>query len=244
MGKYRVAIVEDDPLSQQMLQDILRIDIAHCEVHCVFGGVEEALAVLKNTDIDLLLLDMELPDGRGFDVLSGLDEINFEVIITTMHDSYMLDAIKHSAIDYLMKPITTTALREAVGRFEQRIQKQKLRSESAGSGLPRINKLAIAHQTGLILADLRDIIRLESDGAYTKIFMHSGSMHYTSKNLKHYEEKLAGQLFFRVHHGALINLLHVRNYVKGEGGHVVMSDGSTVDVSRRRKEQFLLQLGI
>jgi len=241
---YRVAIVEDDPLSQQMLKDLMDADFGNYEVCHVFSNVPEAVEVLKEAPIDLLLLDMELGNEQGFDVLRQLDNINFEVIITTMHDSYMMEAIKHAAIDYLMKPLTPHLLREAITRFEKRVQKQRSLQEAANSKLQRINKLVIPHQTGLVLVDLNEIIRMESDGAYTKIFMQSGQMQYASKNLKHYEEKLASQLFFRVHHGALINLIHVQHYVKGEGGHVVMSDGSLVDVSRRKKEQFLLQLGI
>jgi len=241
MDKYKVAIVEDDPLSQQMLQDLIERSFPDFRVCATFSSVNDAVAELEMQQVNLLLLDMELGDGRGFDVLKRLDPIDFEVIITTMHDSYMLEAIKHSAIDYLMKPISKSALAEAFDRFEQK--KSRRAPQASSLNTARTNKLVIPNQEGLNLVEIEDILRLESDGPYTTIHLVNGEKEVSSKNLGTYESMLAKYPFYRVHHSHLINLNHVVNYFKGEGGHVVLSDQSIVAVSRRKKDDFLAALG-
>lgn len=239
--KYKAVIVEDDPLSYQVLSDVLADGFVELEVVAHYSNVADAATGLKDADADVVFLDMELPDGKGFDVLSALNSIDFEVIITTMHDSFMLEAIKHSAIDYLMKPITKTALHDAVDRFKSRIQKVS-DSKSVVRNTPS-NRLVIPNQDGLILVEISDIIRLESDGAYTNLYLANGQKHMTSKNLGFYQNQLDPDSFFRVHHSHIISIAHIKNYVRGEGGQVIMSDESMVNVSRRRKEDFLRALG-
>lgn len=239
---YRTIIIDDDPLSQEILKDIIHSEINGYEVCGIFSSAAEAIAGVANIDFDLLFLDMELGDGYGFDVLKALNEVNFEVIITTMHDSFMLEAIKHSAIDYLMKPIATKGLKDALRRFEQRIAKHKS-LEAASSTKSLRNRLVIPNQNGLVLVEIENILRMESEGAYTRIVLKSGVSHLASKNLGFYENQLIQNDFIRVHHSHLINMRHVAKYVKGEGGHVVMTDNALVDVSRRRKEEFMRRLG-
>jgi two-component system LytT family response regulator len=235
-----VVIIDDDLFSQETLKDRL-LDLDHdFEIVGVFSGVEDTLAHFPKQGIDILFLDMELQDGKGFDVLKRLEEINFEVIITTMHDSFMLEAIKHSAIDYLLKPISKEDLNSAISRFEDKVQKlQKLKSPNTQE---RPTRLVIPNQDGLELVEIKDLIRLKSDGAYTRLYLRNDREYLTSKNLGYYDDKLKSHDFFRVHHQHLINLNHVKNYIKGEGGSVTMSDDSTVDVSRRKKDDFLKNL--
>jgi two-component system LytT family response regulator len=237
---YRAVIVEDDPLSFQILNDLIQDEFDQLEIVAHFTSVKSATAGIKDLDIDLVFLDMELTDGLGFDLLTGLKSIDFEVIITTIHDSYMLEAIKHSAIDYLMKPLDKKGLREAVNRFENRIFKKETTAKPIQS---KTNRLVIPYQDGLLLIEINEIIRLESDGAYTHIYLLNNKKHMTSKNLGFYESQLQSHTFFRVHHGHLINLSHLKNYIRGEGGQAVMSDDSLVNVSRRRKEDFLRAIG-
>lgn len=240
---YRTAIIDDDPLSQEVLKDIIDSELDGYEVCAVYSNVADAVDGLPGLDIDVLFLDMELQDGYGFDVLKALNEVDFEVVITTMHDSFMLEAIKHSAIDYLMKPIATGDLKEAIMRFEQRMTKRKVQQASTSSQPLTKSRLVIPNQNGLVLVEIEDILRMESEGAYTRIFMSNGMCHLASKNLGFYEDQLAQHDFIRVHHSHLIHMRHVAKYVKGEGGHVIMSDNALVDVSRRRKEAFMRKLG-
>jgi two-component system LytT family response regulator len=239
---FKTVIIDDDPFSQETLKDILGSFSDGYEIVAVYSGVEETLNNLPQQDVDLVLLDMELQDGQGFDVLRQIEDINFEIIITTMHDSFMLEAIKHSAIDYLMKPISKVDLSAALSRFEKKIEKFELLKKS--KSVSRKNRLVIPDQKGLILLEIKDIIRLESDGAYTKLFVANGETHLISKNLGYYENKLGEHDFTRVHHKHLINMNHVKNYLRGEGGTLIMSDNSSIEVSRRKKDFFLQKLGM
>jgi len=236
---YKTVLIDDDPLSQETLKDLLEIHFKDFNIVGIYSSVKETLAELPKQEVDLVFLDMELLDGLGFDILKELKEIQFEVIVITMHDSFMLDAIKHSAIDYLMKPINKSDIAAAINRFEKRIIKFNRLPQNENSSFSKSNKLAISHQNGLVLLDFNEIVRLESDGAYTKLYVTDGKSYFTSKNIGFYETQLLTHNFFRVHHGHLINLLHVKSFLGGIDNSLVMSDNSSVNVSRRRKEEFL-----
>jgi two-component system LytT family response regulator len=237
---YKTVIIEDDLLTRETLKDIFELHFKRYEIVALCGTVAEALELLPQQRVDLVLLDMQLPDGQGFDVLKKLAEIDFELIIATMHNSFMLEAIKHSALDYLLKPIHQKDLASALERFENKVEKlEKLRTKNTPE---RPARLVIPSQDGLELIEIKDLVRLKSDGAYTKLFLSDGREHLTSKNLGFYEDKLKAHNFFRVHHQNIISLSHVKNYIRGEGGAVTMSDNSMVDVSRRKKEEFLNKL--
>lgn len=234
---YKTVIVEDDAFAREMLSDLLAEHSDKFIVTAFFDSVKSAVKSLPGLAPDLVFLDMELTDGKGFDVLEKLVKINFEVIVTTMHDSYMMQAIKHSALDYLLKPVSKTQLKEAIKRFEIKSEGSKPNHKPV-----HINKIILPMNEGLTLLNISEIVRLESDGSYTTFHTIDGKKYLTSRTLSTYEEQLIPQSFFRVHHSHLINMNHISKYVKGEGGHVVMTDNSTVDVSRRRKEDFLTAL--
>ena len=204
--------------------------------------MSEAVDVLTVQQPDLVFLDMELPDGKGFDVLNRLPHINFEVIVTTMHDEYMLNAIRHSALDYLMKPVNKSELAAALEKFERRVA--ELKKDHRQTTPQRLSKLALPTQDGMVFLNIPEIIRLESEGAYTKFITTQGDQYLTSKSIGNYEDQLSVHSFFRVHHGHLISLNHIRKYVRGEGGYVIMSDNSRVDVSRRKKDDFMKAIGL
>jgi two-component system, LytTR family, response regulator len=241
---YKTVIIEDDPFCQETLKDLLTLYFKEFEIVGVYSSVEQTMEKLAKQEVDLVFLDMELSDGLGFDILKKLEEIHFEVIVTTMHDSFMLEAIKHSAIDYLMKPITRDAISSAIEGFEKRISKFKSPQSNFISNTDKPNRLVIPHQNGLSLLDIKNIIRLESDGAYTKLFVLDGSTHFVSKNIGHFEDKLKQYNFFRVHHGHLVNAAHVKNFVNGTISQVIMTDGSSVSVSRRKKDEFLKKINL
>lgn len=239
---YKVVLVDDDPFSIEAIKDLLQIHFKNYEITAIFTGVEEAITNLPQLHVDLLFLDMELMDGEGFDVLKALGEINFEVIVITMHDSYMLEAIKHAAIDYLLKPVKHIDLASAIERFEKRNQKKVSHQNINADENKNSNRLVISNQNGLILLDIQKVLRLESDGAYTKIFSIDGAHYFTSKNLGHYEQLLPSNQFFRVHHSHIINLNQVKNFTSGNKNVAILSDSSEIEVSRRKKGDFLKKL--
>ena len=238
---YKAVIVEDDPLSAEALKDVLKSGFPEIELTATYSNVSDAIHGLRSSPPDLVFLDMELEDGKGFDVLRELGEISFEVIITTIHQTYMLEAIKHSALDYIIKPVGREELAEAFNRFEKKKPQKSKVKELPDSVYSK--KLVLPNQEGLILVEISDILRLESDGPYTTLHLKGGRKQVSSKNLGFYESALAEHPFFRIHHSHLVNLSHVVNYVRGEGGHVVLTDQSIAPVSRRKKDDFLSALG-
>ncbi len=234
---YKTIIIEDDLLSAEALKDTILDSFPNYEVSHVFTSLNQALANLPNIEFDLMLLDMELGDGLGFDILSHIEEINFEVIITTMHNTFMLEAIKHAALDYLIKPILKQDLVIALERFETKYAKLN----SVKNVKKQLSRLVIPNQSGFVIIEIKDIVRLESDGAYTKFFMFNGTSYLASKNLGFYEEQLLYSNFFRIHHKHLVNISHLTNYNRAEAT-VLLSDGSLVEVSRRKKDEFLRNL--
>ena len=238
---YKTMIIEDDPFARQMLVDLLG---GHAD-YSVVGmedSVQAALASIPRLEPDLVFLDMELTDGKGFDILELLPQINFETIITTQHDSFMLDAIRHSALDYILKPVKRTALAEALSRFERRIKEKP--APAGGSPAFGSQKIVLSMNTEMVFLDAPDIIRLESDGSYTHFHTLDKKKYTTSRTLATYEARLLPLGFFRVHQKHLINLAQIDKYVRGDGGYVIMSDGTTVEVSRRKKDDFLRALGV
>ena len=237
---FKTVLIEDDSFAQEMMSDLLA---AHPDyaIQGIFSNVKTSIKSLPTLGPDLVFLDMELTDGKGFDIMEALPQINFDIIITTAHNSYMLQAIQHSALDYLIKPIKPEELATALKRFEQKRKEITPSANSNNSAHP--NKIILSMNEELLFLDISDILHLESDGSYTHFYGKDKKKYTTSRTMATYEPKLLPHNFFRVHHSHLINLHHIDKYIKGEGGYVIMADGSHVEVSRRRKEEFLKALG-
>ncbi len=236
-------IVEDDPFLASLLEDLLRDHHPNIRVagHC--STVAEALKVIPAVRIDLLFLDVELPDGRGFDILAALPEVNFEVIVTTAHSTYAMDAIRHSALDYLLKPVNPSDLEKALERFRKRNFSAGAIDPGGPARDPAIRKLPLPAAEGYVFVNVGDIVHAEADRAYAVFSLRDGRRIVVSKPLGDFEERLPAHSFFRVHNSHIVNLHEVGKYIRGEGGQVVMSNGDNVPVSRSRKEDFLRALG-
>lgn len=234
-------IVEDDPLSVEILKDFIEESNLNLVVmdHC--STVKVAVSKINKLKPQLVLLDVELADGSGFDVLKAIGTINFEIIVITSHDRYAMQAVKYSALDYLIKPLKQLDLNTALRKVQRRFNDQEPRKASHGStGFAQ--KLALPTFDGLLFVPADTIIRIESDGNYSDFHLTEKKKVLVTKSLKEYEKLLSPQGFIRVHHSHMINMNHLMKYVKGDGGYVIMSDMSKVDVSRRKKESFMEQL--
>ncbi len=247
-GPLRAGIVEDERHSLDTLQRLLALQCPEVEVVFAASSVAEARTALDQDAIDLLFLDIEMPGGSGFDLLEGLEQIDFEIVFTTSHADYAIHAIKFYALDYLLKPIGMEELGEAVGRVhgkKERMARPEVVDAMKGwilPGAPRDTKMAFPVRDGLMFLHLADIIRCASDGRYTWIFLQNGQKHLISRHLKEFEILLAPYGFARIHQLHLINLYHVERYQKGEGGIVTLTGGTEVEVARRRKKAFLDRL--
>ena len=207
-----------------------------------------AFDVISTLKPDLVFLDIEMPNGNAFDLLEKFKEIDFNIIFITAYDHYAIKAIKFSAVDYILKPIDSEELVLAVKRFEDKIgQKSSLNNQfktllSNVRPGNKLKKVGIPDGDGLVFINLSDIIRCDSDGNYTFFILTTGKKIIASRTLGEYEQMFTDDNFFRIHRSHLINLEHVKKYIKGEGGYVVMSDNSQVEVSRRNKNDFLEKL--
>lgn len=249
MSEIKAIIVDDEQHCIDALQTMLQ---KKCPEVTVLGGVnsvKEAKDLINETQPDLVFLDVEMPHQNGFELLKLFDKINFDVIFTTAYEQYALKAIKFNALDYLLKPFSVKELQDAVQKCIQRRSGQPS-PESASSPLEVfLQNMKTLHQThkkialptinGLVFMPVQNIVRCESTGNYTRIFFTDKKNLMVSRPLKEFEELLTDVDFFRVHNSHLINLQQMQSYIQGEGGFALMSDGTQVEVSRRRKADFL-----
>lgn len=240
-------IVDDEKKSRDTLHTLVEEYCADVKVLQTAGNIDEAVEAIKKLKPNLLFLDIELQNGTGFDLLEKVKSLDFDVIFTTAFEGYALKALKMSAVDYLLKPISEDELLAAVKKVQQKRQKQSadrnfdllLQNLNAGQGQ---HKIALPTSEGLTFINVHDIIRCQADGSYTHFYFKDQKKILVSKKIKEYEELLAPYNFVRVHHSHLVNLSEVTKYVRGDGGYVVMSDGETVYVSKRKKEDFMSAL--
>jgi len=231
--RYKAGIVDDEQHGRDFIALLLANEFPEVDVAFRADGVDDARAQLQRYVPDLLFLDIELGDGTAFDLLPLPENLAARIIFITAYDHYAIRAIRNDAVDYILKPVRrddfVTAVRKA-------LRQAKL---SASSDAAHLN-LPTAHGFKRVAA--RDILRCEADSNYTMVYLSDKSKILVSKTLQEFESQLAAYGFFRVHHKHLINLAHFKQYLKGSGGHAVLSDGSTVPVSVRRKSDFLGQV--
>ena len=239
----RAIIIDDEDYCRDALANNLK-KLGTVEVIASVGDIEEAERCIKSLQPDLLFLDIEIPGRNGFDLLESIGKQNFDVIFTTAYEQYALKAIKASAIDYLMKPIGLEELEAAIQKHLDKKngdigrQVEVLLQHYTGSNT-RKSMLALPTFGGLEMVIINDIIHLKADGGYTRFHLSDSKILTVSKNIKEYEDVLAEHGFMRIHHSHIVNLRFVKKYNKGEGGSVTLTDNSTVDVSRQKKQDLL-----
>lgn len=243
----RTLIIDDYRHARDTLANLLASNHPTINLVGAADGVVAGTKLVLTQKPDLIFLDIELGDGTGFDLLELLPTRNFHVIFTTGYDAFALKAFRVSAIDYLLKPIDPDELAAAVdklpgntevyqaNRFEMLLDQVKRQS---------IDRIALPTIDGLIMVDVNDILRCEADSNYTHIHLVSAGKHTIPRTLKEYDELLPDHLFYRIHQSHLVNLSHLDKYTRGDGGSVLMSDGSDLPVSRHKKAGLLERLGV
>ena len=243
----KAVIVDDEPHCCQTLVTLLTRYCPMVEVVGIYHSGRAALPAIKATPPQILFLDIEMPQMNGFELLQQLPEINFELIFTTSYDQYAIKAIRFSALDYLLKPIDREELQKAVQKVSQRLahpvsQQIEILLKKIHQPATAINKIALPTMEGLQMVPLDSIISCASDGNYTIFFLKNNKKVIASRILKEIEEMLEDYTFIRVHNSYIVNINEIEKYIKGEGGYLIMSDGSSVDVSRSRKDALLKKL--
>ena len=241
----KAILVDDEPDGIRTLKKMLESHCPNVDVAATCSNAAVAKQELERIRPDVIFLDIQMPGKSGLDLLTEIPEKDFEVIFVTAHNEYMLQALQYSAADYLLKPVDEDRLIEAVQRVETRIQAEKkewtetLMHNLNKAGSPSEMKLCLPTLKGFIVVKLDDIIYCEAERSYT-IFHLDGKRTVTvSKSLIEYDNLLQETQFFRIHKSFLINLNHIKEYQRGEGGLVIMTDNAEIEVSRRKKEFFL-----
>ncbi|MEP6711989.1 MAG: LytTR family DNA-binding domain-containing protein [Ferruginibacter sp.] len=238
-------MIDDESSSRNALRQKLK---NHCKEVTIIAECENGEEGIKNIEEkkpDIVFLDVEMSRMNGFTMLQQLHNRNFELIFITAYDTYAIKAIKFSALDYLVKPVEIEDLKAAVNKA---VQKRKLATGNDRLELLLQNlmhkenirhRIAIPSMDGLQFVETGDIIYLEALSNYTNFYLANNKKITVAKTLKDFEELLPAAVFVRIHHSYIININCIEKYIKGQGGQVVMKNGSTLDVARRKKEEFL-----
>ena len=245
----RALLIEDEP---EGLQNLVNLLDKYCpDVEVVATGSNNAdLVRLANEDsenqFDVAFLDIDLPDGLVFTGLQQLEDIPFDIIFVTAYNQYALTAFDFSAIDYVLKPIEPDDLRRAVSRIRagrknsSTKQRVELLQQNYSPNMPNaFEKIGISGLDGVHFVRLRDIVRLEAEDNYTHFMLKTGNKITASKTIKAYEDTLLRLNFVRVHKKHIVNMNYMKTYIKGEGGYLVLENGETIEVSRRKKASLM-----
>jgi two-component system LytT family response regulator len=246
--KLKTVVIDDEPDAVGFISSIIKEYCPDLEVAGTAGNVTAGVKEIREKKPDLVFLDVEMPNGTGFDLLEQFPEKDFEVVFITAFNHYAIKAIKFSAVDYILKPINISDFIEAVNRVTQ---KKKEKSPQGADALKVLmenirtsppSRLAIPTSDGMEYLNPRDVIRIESDRSYSWFFIAGNRKVLVSRHLKEFQELLGDRNFFRPHNSHLINLRYVKKFIRREGGYIEMQDGSQIPISRGRKDLFLAQM--
>jgi two-component system, LytTR family, response regulator len=240
----RAILVDDEPRARESLRVILERLFPEVEIVGEASGVNEAYSVILKEKPNTIFLDVKMPDGTGFDLLKLFDEINFKVVFVTAFEEHALEAIKFSAFDYILKPINTNELRDAISKLIETFDETddinlKLKAFIANFEVANQSKKKIVLKTSesIHLVPINSIVRCEADCNYTKVYFDNQPKILISKPLKHFEDMLIEFGFIRVHQSHLVNINHVVRIDKADGGVLVFADGANVPISVRKRDQ-------
>lgn len=243
---FRILIVDDEQDSRTMIRRILEKHSPDVTIVGDASGVSMAEQLLRSHDIDLVLLDVQMEDGTGFDLLDRFKIWHFNVIFTTAHDEFAVRAFRYHAIDYLLKPVIPEDLVEAVNnakaRSDNEMRQKQFEHLLETTTNRSFDRLTLNTSNGPIFVNTQEISHIETYGNYVFVFLVNNERHLVSRNLKEFEEMLPEPAFFRIHQSHMVNTAMVKKFEKDDGGYAVMKSGAKLPVARRRKEEFLKAL--
>jgi two-component system, LytTR family, response regulator len=245
----KAIIIDDEQHCVQALISDLQNHCPSIEVLNTCFSAKEGIMAIKKLDPDLIFLDVEMPWMNGFEMLEIVGEIKFSIIFTTAHDEFAAKAFRISAVDYLLKPIDATDLKAAVHKVENKMEQGSslhhisnlLRNIRHPSGEHRI---ALPQREGYEFIDVSTIVYCQAEGAYTKVFILDKKPMLISRTLGDVEELLPPEIFQRIHHSTLINVTYISQFLRTDGGYVVLKNGEKLSVSKAKKEMLMARLGL
>jgi two-component system LytT family response regulator len=246
--KLKTVIVDDEPNAVEFISSVIKDHCPELEVSGKAYNVTEGVRKIKEVNPDLVFLDVEMPNGTGFDLLAQFPEKEFDVVFITAFNHYAIKAIKFSAVDYILKPLNIGEFIEAVSKVlakrtsapDQGNENFRILMENLKSPVP--SRLAIPTADGMEYLNPKEIIRIEADRSYSWFYLTGNRKILVSKNLKEFQDLLSDRYFFRSHNSHLVNLKFVRKFIRKEGGYIEMQDGEQIPVSRNRKDLFMVHM--
>lgn len=240
----RTIIIDDEEKVRNTTRQILTELRQDISVVGEAGDVDSAIKIIEGTQFDLLLLDIKLADGTGFDILEKLTKINFKIIFITAFEEYAIHAFKFSAVDYILKPLSAFDLINAIDKVIHLLQAEyslKLNTliDNKSSNNNHEKRLVLKSVDKIHVVKLQEIIRCESDQSYCHFYLTDGGKLTISKPLKEYNELLKDYDYIRVHKSHLINMTHIKRFERAEGGYVILDDDSKIPVSYRKREELI-----
>lgn len=245
----RSLIIDDEQHCIRALLNDLQLNCPEVEVVDACHSAKEGILSIRKYNPDMIFLDVEMPWMNGFEMLQVLGEINFSIIFTTAHGEFAAKAFRISAIDYLLKPVDASDLKEAVRKVEKKM--------AEGSSLQHISnllsnmkreggdqKIALPQRDGYEFVEVSSIIYLTAEGAYTKVHIKDKKTMLISRTLGDVEELLPSDIFHRIHHSTLVNITCIAQFLRTDGGYVVLKSGEKLSVSKAKKEMLMSRLGL
>lgn len=242
----KAIIVDDEKKGRDLLEILVKEHCPNITVIDKASNAEDAFYSIVSKQPELVFLDIEMPGGSGFDLLKKFDTINFSLIFVTAYDKYAVQAFKFSAIDYLLKPIDEEDLKDAVQKVSKKQEPISSELETLTYNIKNFksdnSKLALATNNGLVFIEIKNIMHCEANGKTTWVYINGQEKILASKNLGEFDSFLNEYNFIRVHHSHLVNMNYIKSYKPGRTGTVIMTDDMEIDVSQRKKDDFLKKL--
>ncbi len=236
MKKIKTLIVEDEPKSLKLLTGMLTEYHPEIEIVGTASSVKEAKRTADACEFELLFVDVTLPDGNGFEVLEYVRARGPEIVFTTAYEHFAAKAFDYQALHYLLKPITPDDLAEAISRYQKR---RDAGLPPVKNNSPKPTRISLRSNEGIVIAELADIVMIQAASKYSIVHFTNRKDLIISKSLSKFEELLSDAGFYRIHDSHLVNMGHIRSYSKGKGGTVELSNGTKVEVSFRKRDEFL-----
>ncbi|MEQ1675590.1 MAG: LytTR family DNA-binding domain-containing protein [Chitinophagaceae bacterium] len=241
----RCVLIDDESNSLEMMEWLLKTYCPQVKIEAMCNAAAKGIEAINKYKPDLVFLDIEMPHMNGFDMLEQFDKLSFDVVFCTAYDQFAIRAFKYSALNYLLKPVDPEDLKETIRRIEEKKtapskeQIELLFQNIRQTVKPTAQRIALTTGDGMIFVPTQDILYCQAESNYTNVVLAGGKKIMVSKVLKDIDEALAGPDFFRIHNSFLVNLNHISKFVRGDGGYVIMEDGTTVSISRSRRQEFM-----
>lgn len=241
----RCVLIDDENNSLEMMEWLIKTYCPKVSIEAMCNSSEKGIEAIKKFKPDVVFLDIEMPHMNGFDMLEQFDKLFFDVVFCTAYDQFAIKAFKYSALNYLLKPVDPSDLQETFRRLEEKKsspskeQIEMLLQNIRGNAKPPVQRIALTTNDGMIFVSTQDILYCEAESNYTSVVLKGGKRILVSKVLKDIDETLSGNDFYRIHNSFLININHIKKYVRGDGGYVIMENDVTISISRSRRQEFM-----